>query len=88
MISDSTEAARNGDGQNTEATLTLQQVAILAAFIDFTELAKRVPLCERSLREAVRRGKIPSIKLPGARRVMFHWDSVQAALLRMQRGAE
>ena len=57
-------------------------------FIDFAELARHVPLCERSLREAIRRGRIPSIRLPGARRVMFHWDSVQSALLRMQRGAE
>lgn len=57
-------------------------------FIDFAELSRHVPLCERSLREAIRRGRIPSIRLPGSRRVMFHWDSVQEALLRLQRGAE
>ena len=28
----------------------------------FAELARRVPLCERGLREAVRRGQIPSIR--------------------------
>ena len=57
-------------------------------FIDFATLAERVPLCERSLREAIRRGRIPSIRLPGARRVMFCWDSVQSALLRLERSAE
>ena len=57
-------------------------------FIDFQELHHRIPLCERGLRDAIRKGRIPSIRLPGGRRVVFHWESVQAALLRMQRGAE
>jgi hypothetical protein len=57
-------------------------------FIDFVELALRIPLCERSLREAIRRGQIPSIRLPHSRRVMFDWDSVREALLRMQGGIE
>lgn len=68
--------------------LPAAQVAILATFIDFPELAKRIPMCERSLREAIRRGRIPSIRLPGARRVMFHWPTVQETLLRLQRGVE
>jgi len=57
-------------------------------FIDFATLAQRIPLCERSLREAIRRGRIPSIKLPGGRRTLFCWESVQEALLRMQRSVE
>ena len=60
----------------------------LPIFIDFTELSRHVPLCERSLREAIRRGKIPSVRLPGARRIIFHLESVELALLRMQRGVE
>ena len=55
-------------------------------FIGFQELCRRVPLCGRSLREHVRYGRIPSIRLPGSRRFVFHWGSVQAALLRLQRG--
>ena len=79
-----------GPAENTGAAPVVppNQIASPAKFIDFAELAHHVPLCERSLREAIRRGRIPSIRLPGARRVMFHLDSVQAALLRMQRGAQ
>jgi hypothetical protein len=53
-------------------------------FIDFESLLARVPMCERSLREAVRKGYIPSIVLPGARKRLFHWPSVEAALRRQQ----
>ena len=53
-------------------------------FIDFAALALRVPICERSLRDAIRRGTIPSIVLPGARKRLFHWPSVEAALRRLQ----
>ena len=56
------------------------------AFIDFATLRLRVPMCERSLREAVRKGLIPSIVLPGTRRRLFHWPSVEAALKRHQQG--
>jgi len=76
------------DNTGAATALPPNQNVLPRKFIDFPELARHVPLCERSLREAIRRGRIPSIRLPGARRVMFHWDSVQAALLRMQRGAE
>lgn len=61
------------------------QSASPPGFIDFTELSRRIPLCDRSLREAIRKGRIPSIRLPGARRVLFDWESVRAALLRNQR---
>ena len=82
--------ATAGPAENTGAATALppEQSTLPTSFINFAELSRHVPLCERSLREAIRRGRIPSIRLPGARRVMFHWDSVQAALLRMQRGAE
>ena len=55
-------------------------------FIGFQELCRRIPLCERTLWDYVRRGRIPSIRLPGALRILFHWASVQAALLRLERG--
>ena len=40
----------------------------------------------RSLRGLVRRGVIPSIVLPGGRKRVFHWPSVEAALRRHQTG--
>ena len=59
-----------------------------AGFINETELLRRVPVSRRTLfcwREA---GKIPSVRLPGSRRIIFHWPSVEAALLRRQREAQ
>jgi len=50
--------------------------------LDFKGLAARVPLSERALREAVRRGLIPSILLPGGRKRLFVWRDVEAALRR------
>lgn len=66
--------------------LPQDQSAQLNGFIDFAVLQSRVPLCERALREAVRKGLIPSILLPGARKRLFHWPSVEAALRRHERG--
>jgi hypothetical protein len=80
--------ADTAENQGAAAALPQEQSAPNPKFIDFAELSRQVPLCERSLREAIRRGRIPSIRLPGARRVMFHWDSVQEALLRLQRGGK
>ena len=73
---------------NTDETLVSQAdpASRENAFIDFKELLKRVPICDRSLREWTRRGKIPSIKLPHNRKYLYHWPSVQACLLRNQIG--
>lgn len=55
-------------------------------FLDFAGICARVPLSERTLREAIKRRQIPHIRLPGARRLLFDWPSVQAALARYQKG--
>jgi hypothetical protein len=79
-----------GPAETTGAAPALppNQSASTPKFIDFAELSRHIPLCERTLRQAIRDGRIPSIRLPGARRIIFHYESVQAALLRMQRGLE
>jgi len=51
-------------------------------FIDFPELRRRVPYCDRKLRHYVRLGLIPSVRLKGARKHLFSWPVVEAALLR------
>jgi len=53
-------------------------------FINETELRRRVPVSSRTLFALRKAGKIPYVKL--ARRVVYHWGSVQQALLRLQRG--
>jgi predicted DNA-binding transcriptional regulator AlpA len=54
-------------------------------FIDEKELLKRLPVSRRTLFSWRTTGKIPSVRL-GGRRVLFHWPSIEAALLRMQKG--
>jgi hypothetical protein len=55
-------------------------------FIDEPTMLARLPISRRSLFDLRKSGKIPFIRLPGGRRILFHWESVQQALLRLQRG--
>ena len=54
-------------------------------FINEKELLKRLPVSRRTLFSWRTSGKIPFVRL-GGRRVLFHWPSIEAALLRNQRG--
>jgi excisionase family DNA binding protein len=54
------------------------------AFIDTQELLTQIPVCRRTLRNWMNSGKIPYIRMGG--RIIFHRESVEAALLRAQRG--
>jgi predicted site-specific integrase-resolvase len=56
-----------------------------AGFLDEKELLKRLPISRRTLFSWRATGKIPYVRL-GERRILFHWPSVEAALLRQQRG--
>jgi len=58
-----------------------------AQFIDQDEFLRRIPISRRTLATWRFSGKIPYVALTG-RRVLFHWPSVEAALLRAQRNAE
>ena len=55
-------------------------------FIDFDELCERVPLSQRTLRAQIKKRRIPFIKIPGGRRLLFHWASVEKSLVRFQVG--
>jgi predicted DNA-binding transcriptional regulator AlpA len=54
-------------------------------FIDENQLLARLPVSRRTLFNWRTSGKIPCVRL-GGRRILFHWPSVEAALLRHQRG--
>jgi len=54
------------------------------AFIDEAECLRRVPVSRRTWYAWRLAGKIPTVKL--GRRCLYHWTSVEAALLRQQRG--
>ena len=57
-----------------------------SGFLDFKGLCKRLPLGARTLRTEIKRGRIPHIRLPGGRRLLFDWETGRANLLRHQRG--
>lgn len=54
------------------------------AILSERQMLGRLPICRRTLANWRLSGKIPYIKMD--KRVLFHWPSVEAALLRLQRG--
>ena len=58
-----------------------------SSFIDEKQLLARLPVSRRTLFSWRMTGKIPSVRL-GGRRILFHWPSVESALLRCQRGGQ
>jgi predicted site-specific integrase-resolvase len=54
------------------------------AFLDEKQLLARLPISRRTAFTWVQTGKLPCVKI--GRRKLFHWPSVEAALLRLQRG--
>jgi hypothetical protein len=58
-----------------------------ACFINQTQLLARLPISRRTLFNWRKTGKIPCVRLGGSR-ILFHWPSVEAALLRHQRGGQ
>jgi len=54
-----------------------------ARFIDEKQLLTKLPISRRTLFNWRTSGKIPCVRL-GGRRILFHWPSVEAALLRYQ----
>jgi len=57
-----------------------------AGFINQKQLLARLPISRRTLFNWRTTGKIPCVRL-GGRRILFHWPSVEAALLRHQNPA-
>jgi predicted site-specific integrase-resolvase len=56
-------------------------------FIDEKQLLARLPVSRRTLFNWRATGKIPCVRL-GGRRILFHWPSVETALLRQQQGGQ
>ena len=56
-----------------------------AGFIDEKELLKRIPVSRGTAFTWVQSGMLPCVKI--GRRKLFHWPSVEAALLRQQQEA-
>ena len=50
------------------------------------ELLKLYPVSRKSLYNQRIAGKIPYVRLPGCRNIFFHWPTVEAHLLRHQKG--
>ena len=56
----------------------------LKTFLDEKEMLELVPVCRKTLFNWVQAGKLPCIKI--GRRKIWHRQSVETALLRLQRG--
>ncbi|HEY3855466.1 MAG TPA: hypothetical protein VGO67_13830 [Verrucomicrobiae bacterium] len=56
-------------------------------FINEKELLARLPMSRRTLANWRKQGRIPFVQLPGARHILYHWQSVETSLLRLQRNA-
>jgi hypothetical protein len=72
--------------EHTRREFLAAQPTVGEGFLSFEQLLPKLPVGDRSAREWTRRGILPSIRLPGSRRVLYHWPSVERALLRLQRG--
>jgi hypothetical protein len=57
-----------------------------SAIIDEATVLRRIPVSRRTWFSWRTAGKVPTIKV--GRRCLYHWPSVEAALLRMQRGGD
>jgi excisionase family DNA binding protein len=68
-----------------KSNLNAPKVENESGFIDEKEMLKRLPISRRTLFSWRKSGKIPFVYL-GGRRILFHWASVEQALLRRQRG--
>ena len=74
-------------GDSPPPTVQLAPAGCDDSIIRFDALATRLPFAsERTLRDWTRRGILPSIRPPGARKLGFHWPSVIEALQRHSRG--
>jgi hypothetical protein len=68
------------------ATQDAIQPASGETFLDEKQLLTRLPICRRTAFTWIQQGKLPCVKI--GRRKLYHWPSVEASLLRQQRGAE
>ena len=59
---------------------------IEAGFINEKQLLARLPISRRTAFTWVQTGKLPCVKIN--RRKLFHWPSVETALLRQQQGGQ
>jgi hypothetical protein len=55
-------------------------------FLTVAELQKKIPVSRRTIFAWRKQGWLPSVQ--AGTKILFHWKSVEAALLRLQRGAE
>jgi predicted site-specific integrase-resolvase len=55
-----------------------------SVFIDEKQLLARLPISRRTAFNWVESGKLPVVKI--GRRKLYHWKSVEEALLRIQKG--
>jgi hypothetical protein len=53
-------------------------------FVTFPELMRRLSTSRITLNKQIASGVIPFIELPGRKRHLFHWPTIEAILLKHQ----
>ena len=74
----------NSGQKNQAQGVTFNSATDGTGFINEKQLLARLPVSRRTLFNWRASGKIPCVRLGG--RILFHWTSVEAALLRHQQG--
>jgi hypothetical protein len=59
-----------------------QSVKSNSGFLTEAELQTKIPVCRRTISYWRKQGKLPFIKF--GKRILFHWPTVEGALLRHQ----
>lgn len=81
------ERAATAATTQPEAAPTAPPVTNPSPFTGFAGLATRYPFYkERTLRDLVKRKILPACRPPGSRKLIFHLESCDKALLRYERG--
>ena len=79
------EPEQTATAQTTTATATTPDVSS-PDFLDERELLRLLPISRRTLCVWIANSQIPVVKING--RNLFHWPSIEAALLKLQRGVK
>lgn len=76
------KATQTDNGPHRETSAHHEQHQ--GGFVDEPELLRRLPVSRRTLHTWRTTGKLPFVRVPGSRRVLYFWPNVEAALLRQQ----
>lgn len=73
--------------KDAEVSTKANTAQIENGFIGEHDVLQKVPVSRKTWSNWKNKGYVPFIRQPGSRRVLYHWPSVESALLRLQKPA-